>query len=183
MGTRSASRWGRLDALTRAQAVGQAMLDYDAASKAWDMRLEEISPGYARMRMTVRPEMLNGHGTCHGGFIFLLADSAFAYACNSHGRVSVAAGCNIEYLNPVQVGQDLLAEAIEQGTAGRGGVYDVTIHSGAGELIACFRGRSAERRETWNDRIEARTSGVNPASRVDPADEDGRILARSRKPK
>jgi acyl-CoA thioesterase len=115
------------DALTpeRAQAVanavGASMFERDRASQAMGMVLAEIRPGYARMTMPVRDDMLNGHHTCHGGFIFALADSAFAFACNSHNHVTVGAGCTIEYLAPGRPGDVLAAEAQEQAQAGRPG--------------------------------------------------------------
>jgi acyl-CoA thioesterase len=136
------------DALTpeRAQAVadavGASMFERDRASQAMGMVLAEIRPGYARMTMPVRDDMLNGHHTCHGGFIFALADSAFAFACNSHNHVTVGAGCTIEYLAPGRPGDVLAAEAQEQAQAGKTGVCDVRVHNQDGKLVALFRGKS-----------------------------------------
>lgn len=121
---------------------GRQMFARDAASQALGMTLEESRPGYARVSMPVRADMIQGHSTCHGGFVFALADSAFAFACNSHGGTVVAAGCSIEFLNPAAEGDQLLAEAQEQALSGRSGVYDVKVTNQRGELVAAFRGRS-----------------------------------------
>ena len=129
-----------------AGAVGEAMYARDGASQALGMALEEVRPGYARLRMTVRPDMLNGHGTCHGGLVFALADSAFAFACNSRNVVTVASGCTIEFLAPAEEGDVLVAEAQERSLAGRNGVYDVDVRRDGGGLVATFRGRSAATR-------------------------------------
>ncbi|NVD99039.1 hydroxyphenylacetyl-CoA thioesterase PaaI [Massilia sp. BJB1822] len=125
-----------------AEAAGEAMFARDRASQAMGMRLEEIRPGYARMSMPVREDMLNGHLTCHGGFIFALADSAFAFACNSHNLNTVGAGCTIEYLAPGRQEDMLTAEAVEQALSGKTGVYDVSVRNQDGRLIALLRGKS-----------------------------------------
>jgi acyl-CoA thioesterase len=130
-----------------AAAVGEAMYARDTASQALGMTIEQVGPGYARVRMAVRADMLNGHGTCHGGLVFALADSAFAFACNSHDVVTVAAGCSIEYLAPAHEGDELVAEAEELHREGRNGVYDVAVRRVDGALVATFRGRSASTRE------------------------------------
>ena len=132
-----------------AAAVGEAMYARDTASQALGMTIEEVGPGYARVRMAVRADMLNGHGTCHGGLVFALADSAFAFACNSHDVVTVAAGCSIEFLAPARLGDRLTAECGEQASVGRTGIYDARVTNQDGELIAVFRGRSATVRGTW----------------------------------
>ena len=129
-----------------AASVGEAMYARDRASQALGMVLEEVRPGYARLRMTVRADMLNGHGTCHGGLIFALADSAFAFACNSRDVVTVASGCTIEFLAPASEGDVLVAEAQERSLEGRNGVYDVDVRREDGPLVATFRGRSAATR-------------------------------------
>ena len=108
------------------------------------MTLDEIRLGYARMHMSVRPEMTNGHGICHGGMIFTLADTTFAYACNSHNIEAVAAGCSIEFLRPGKAGDVLTAQAQEQALSGRHGIYDIRVTTQTGELIAVFRGKSAQ---------------------------------------
>jgi acyl-CoA thioesterase len=127
-----------------AERVGAAMYAADTASKALGMVLEEVRPGYARMRMKVRPDMLNGHNIMHGGLTFTLADSTFAFACNSHNINAVAAGCSIEFLRPAQLGEDLVAEAHETVLQGRHGVYDITVRGSDGTLVAVFRGKSAQ---------------------------------------
>jgi acyl-CoA thioesterase len=125
-----------------AELAGRTMFERDPASQALGMVLAEIRPGYARMTMTVRADMLNGHATCHGGYIFMLADSAFAFACNSHNLSTVGAGCTIDYLAPGRAGDVLVAEAIEQALQGKTGVYDVTVKTADGRTIALFRGKS-----------------------------------------
>ncbi|MEW7848253.1 hydroxyphenylacetyl-CoA thioesterase PaaI [Massilia aurea] len=125
-----------------AELAGRTMFERDPASQALGMALAEIRPGYARMTMTVRADMLNGHATCHGGYIFMLADSAFAFACNSHNLSTVGAGCTIDYLAPGRVGDVLVAEAVEQALQGKTGIYDVTVKAEDGRMIALFRGKS-----------------------------------------
>ena len=120
-----------------------AMWEADAASQGLGMVLEEAGPGIARVSMPVGPHMLNGHGSCHGGFIFALADSAFAFACNSRGRSAVAQSCSITYLRPVHAGQRLVATARELALAGRSGLYDVSVATADG-VVAEFRGQSRE---------------------------------------
>jgi acyl-CoA thioesterase len=130
-----------------AAAVGEAMYARDRASQALGMALDEVRPGYARLSMTVREDMLNGHGICHGGLVFALADSAFAFACNSRDVLTVAAGCSVEFLAPAREGDALVAEARERFLEGRNGVYDVDVSRGDGKLVATFRGRSAATRK------------------------------------
>ncbi|SDC45582.1 acyl-CoA thioesterase [Massilia sp. PDC64] len=125
-----------------ARLAGKTMYERDQASQALGMTLDDIRPGYARMRMPVREDMLNGHGTCHGGYIFMLADSAFAFACNSHNFNTVGAGCTIDYLAPGRAGDVLVAEAVEQALAGKTGVYDVVVTDQDGRKVALFRGKS-----------------------------------------
>jgi acyl-CoA thioesterase len=125
-----------------AELAGKTMYERDPASQALGMKLAEIRPGYARMTMPVRRDMLNGHQTCHGGYIFMLADSAFAFACNSHNHNTVGAGCTIDYLAPGREGDLLTAEATEQALAGKTGVYDVKVSNQEGRTIALFRGKS-----------------------------------------
>ncbi|RDU95418.1 hydroxyphenylacetyl-CoA thioesterase PaaI [Trinickia dinghuensis] len=126
-----------------ARAVGHAMYDSDACSQALGFELAEVRPGYARMRATVRADFLNGHAICHGGLIFTLADSTFAFACNSYNVNTVASGCSIEFLRPVHGGDVLTAEAVEQTLSGRTGIYDIRVTNSAGETVAMFRGKSA----------------------------------------
>jgi acyl-CoA thioesterase len=125
-----------------AEAVADAMYARDPAVRAFGIRIDKVAPGYARLSMQVREDMLNGHGLCHGGMIFTLADSAFAYACNSRNQNTVASGCTIDYLAPGQRGDVLSAEAVEQSLAGRTGVYDITVSNQDGKRLALFRGRS-----------------------------------------
>ena len=131
-----------MQAQALAELAGRTMFERDPASQALGMVLAAIRPGYARMTMTVRGDMLNGHATCHGGYIFMLADSAFAFACNSHNLNTVGAGCTIEYLAPGHEGDVLVAEAIEQALQGKTGIYDVTVKAEDGRTIALFRGKS-----------------------------------------
>jgi len=125
-----------------AELAGKTMYERDPASQALGMALDVIRPGYARMSMRVRDDMLNGHGTCHGGYIFMLADSAFAFACNSHNFNTVGAGCTIDYLAPGRAGDVLVAEAVEQALSGKTGVYDVVVTDQDGRKVALFRGKS-----------------------------------------
>ena len=127
-----------------AHRVAAAMFASDRASREF-MRLELLhcEPGRASMRMTVRAEQLNGHAMCHGGLIFTLADSTFAFACNSRNAVTVAAGCSIEFLKPAHLGDVLTCEAIEQNLQGRHGVYDMKVSNQRGEVVALFRGKSS----------------------------------------
>ena len=129
-------------ALALAQATAAAMWARDRAAQALDMRILSVKPGYAKLSMPVRPDMVNGHHICHGGMIFTLADTAFAYACNSYNKNTVASACNIDFLAPGIEGETLEAEAIEQSQSGRTGVYDVTVRSASGKTIALFRGKS-----------------------------------------
>ncbi|OOG50723.1 phenylacetic acid degradation protein PaaD [Polaromonas sp. C04] len=134
-----------MDAAALAKRVGESMFAVDTASKDF-MKMELVScqPGRATMRMTVREEHLNGHQICHGGLIFTLADSTFAFACNSHNKVTVAAGCSIEFLKSGQLGDVLTSEGVEQTLSGRHGIYDIKVSNQHGELIALFRGKSAQ---------------------------------------
>jgi acyl-CoA thioesterase len=133
-----------MDPKALAQKVGESMFAVDTASKdTMGMELIECSPGRAVLRMQVREMHLNGHKICHGGFIFTLADSTFAFACNSHNKVTVAAGCSIEFLKPGQLGDVLTCEGVEQVLQGRHGIYDMKVSNQRGEVVAMFRGKSA----------------------------------------
>jgi acyl-CoA thioesterase len=128
-----------------AARVGEVMFANDVASKdTMGMELVSVAPGRAVMRMAVRPLHLNGHQICHGGFIFTLADTTFAFACNSHNRNTVAAGCSIEFLKPAHAGDVLSCEGVEQMLQGRHGIYDMTVTNQRGEVVAMFRGKSAQ---------------------------------------
>ena len=122
--------------------VGERMFANDRASRALGMQLLEIMPGTALMSMTIREDMLNGHQTCHGGLISALADSAFAFACNSYNELTVASGFSIDFMAPAHQGDLLTARCAEVSRAGRTGVYDTTVTNQRGESIAVFRGRS-----------------------------------------
>ncbi|MDE2334433.1 MAG: hydroxyphenylacetyl-CoA thioesterase PaaI [Rhodospirillales bacterium] len=106
------------------------------------MRLERVAPGQATISMPIAPTMVNGHGICHGGYIFTLADSAFAFACNTHGERVVAAGASISFLRPAKLGMRLNATAVERVRTGRSGIYDIRVEDEAGMVIAEFRGQS-----------------------------------------
>jgi acyl-CoA thioesterase len=128
-----------------AARVGETMFAADRASReTMGMELVSCTPGRAVMRMRVGEGHLNGHRICHGGFIFTLADSTFAFACNSHNKVAVAAGCSIEFLKPGQVDDVLTCEGVEQVLQGRHGVYDMKVTNQRGEVVAVFRGKSAQ---------------------------------------
>ena len=125
-----------------ARRVADWMYENDAATQAFGMRVEHVAPGGARLRMTVRPDMLNGHGTCHGGMIFTLADSAFAFACNSGNALTVAQSCDIDFVNPAREGDDLIATCEERYHRGRSGIYDTAVTTADGTPVAFFRGKS-----------------------------------------
>ena len=125
-----------------AERVAAAMWARDDASQGLGMRILRVAPGRAELAMAVRADMLNGHAICHGGFIFTLADSAFAYACNSYNLNTVASGCAIEFTAPARLDDVLTARAHERQLAGRTGVYDVEVANQRGEIVALMRGKS-----------------------------------------
>ena len=125
-----------------ARAVADRMFMNDRASRALGMSIVGVGPGFAELTMTVRADMLNGHAICHGGYVFTLSDSAFAFACNSYNFNTVAQGCAIEFLAPAHEGDVLTARATERSLAGRTGVYDIEVTNQRGERIALFRGKS-----------------------------------------
>ena len=125
-----------------AERVADSMFASDRASRALGMRIVSVTPGRAEMTMTVRDDMLNGHAICHGGYIFLLADSTFAFACNSYNRNTVAQGCSIDYVAPAHAGDVLHASGVERSRAGRTGVYDIEVRNQLGKTVALFRGKS-----------------------------------------
>lgn len=134
-----------MDAMERARRVGDTMFAVDTASKdTMGMELLSCEPGRAVIRMTVQEKHLNGHQICHGGFIFTLADSTFAFACNSYNRNTVASGASIEFLKPAHAGDVLTCEGVEQILSGRHGVYDMKVTNQRGEVVAMFRGKSAQ---------------------------------------
>ena len=130
------------DAHALAQKVADAMFARDRASQALGMRIAHVGPGHAELTMKVRADMVNGHAICHGGLVFTLADSAFAFACNSYNFNTVANGCTIEFLAPAREGDELTAVAQERAQVGRNGVYDVEVRNQEGVTIAHFRGKS-----------------------------------------
>jgi acyl-CoA thioesterase len=130
------------EAQALAEATAAAMWARDRAANALGMRILSVRPGYAKLAMPVRADMVNGHHICHGGMIFTLADTAFAYACNSYNKNTVASACHIDFLAPARESDTLEAEAIEQSQSGRTGVYDVTVRTFGGKTIALFRGKS-----------------------------------------
>lgn len=126
-----------------AEKVATAMWARDRTAHALEMHLDSIAPDTARLSMTVRRDMLNGHGICHGGMIFSLADTAFAYACNSDNHNTVASACQIDFLAPAREGDHLQAHAQVRASTGRTGVYDITVHNLTnGQDVALFRGKS-----------------------------------------
>jgi acyl-CoA thioesterase len=127
-----------------AERSAHAMYAQDQASQALGMRILEVRPGYACLSMTVREDMVNGHKLCHGGLIFTLADSAFAFACNTYNSVTVASAASVEFLLPARLGDELTATAEERSRSKRTGVYDVVVRNKQGESVALFRGRSHE---------------------------------------
>jgi acyl-CoA thioesterase len=125
-----------------AEAVRDRMFSEDAASRSLGMQVEAVGPGFSKLSMVVRPDMLNGFKTCHGGFIATLADSAFAFACNSHNEVTVASGIVVDFRAPVHEGDVLRAECREVALTGRTGVYDITVTNQHGKTVVVMRGRS-----------------------------------------
>jgi acyl-CoA thioesterase len=139
---RGASTATTVDAQHLAERAVASLFLRDMASAMLGMRVLGVKPGYARVAMTVRPDMVNGHRICHGGLIFSLADSAFAASCNSHNENTVAAAASIDFLAPAFEGDELSAEANELWRSGRSGLYEITVTNQRGERIALFRGRS-----------------------------------------
>jgi acyl-CoA thioesterase len=137
---------GSAEALALARSAVQSMFRSDHASQNLGLQVLDVAPGSVRISMAVRPDMVNGHGLCHGGIIFTLADSAFAFACNSHGEPMVAAGASIEFLAPTPAGELLTALATEVSRGARHGIYDVRVTRSSGETVALFRGRCARLR-------------------------------------
>jgi acyl-CoA thioesterase len=145
---------GAGDPLRLAQSSVQALYRTDRASQGLGLEIIEVAPGRVRVEMTVRPDMVNGHGMCHGGIIFALADSAFAFACNSHGEPMVAAGASIEFLAPTLSGERVTATASEVSRTARHGIYDVCVTQSSGETVAHFRGRCSRLRvSTSNEAV------------------------------
>jgi acyl-CoA thioesterase len=145
VGTRDADSIAADAATAVAQSGAAALWESDRASQALGIEISEVSPGHAVARFTVTPTMVNGHGIAHGGYVFLLADTAFAFACNTYGHLTVARSADITFVAPAQEGDELEASAVERHRAGRNGIYDVTVRRrGSGEVVAEFRGHSRE---------------------------------------
>jgi acyl-CoA thioesterase len=130
------------EAQALAERVAAEMFARDRASQALGMSIAKVGPGRAELTMKVRADMLNGHATCHGGFIFTLADSAFAFACNSANMTTVASGCSIDFVAPARENDVLTAVGQERSLSGRTGVYDIEVKNQRGETVALFRGKS-----------------------------------------
>jgi acyl-CoA thioesterase len=130
------------DAAQIARISADAMWADDKASQGLGMAILDVGPGTARLAMTITDRMVNGHGLCHGGYIFTLADSAFAFACNSHGQRTVAQHCSVTFLAPGRLGMRLIADAVERYRGERSGIYDITVRDETGSTIAEFRGHS-----------------------------------------
>lgn len=125
-----------------ARRVANELLRREGTGPAWGVAIEEAREGYARIRMQLRDDMLNGHRNAHGGMIFALADTAFAYACNSRNEMTVAQNATIAFLAPAAAGDTLVAEAREVSRSGRSGVYQVSVRTAAGGVVAEFTGLS-----------------------------------------
>ncbi len=134
------------DAVHRAREVVRSLYEADLASQSLGIEIIDVAPGRVRIAMTVRADMVNGYGMCHGGIVFAFADSAFAFACNSHGDPMVAAGASIEFLAPTPLGERITASATEVFRAARHGIYDVAVTSAGGTPLAHFRGRCSRLR-------------------------------------
>ncbi len=133
---------------TLAERCAEAMWAADNASKSLGMKILSVAEGTASLTMAITHNMVNGHAICHGGLIFTLADSAFAFACNSQNQVTVASGCTIDFVRPAKLGDQLTATATVVHQGKRNGIYDVTVTNQQDELIATFRGRSARLNQT-----------------------------------
>jgi acyl-CoA thioesterase len=136
-----------------AKACADAMYANDHCSRALGITIVETNPGNACLQMTVRDDMINGHGICHGGLIFTLADSCFAFACNSRNQSTVAQSCNIDFLRPGRLGDLLTATATETHLAGKNGIYDIVVRDQDENVIAQFRGKSRAIRGTLVDAV------------------------------
>lgn len=134
------------EAVRRARTVVQSLYLADLASQSLGIEIVDVAPGSVQIAMTVRADMVNGYGMCHGGIVFAFADSAFAFACNSHGDPMVAAGASIEFLAPTPRGERVIATATEVSRGARHGIYDVAVADASGTVLAQFRGRCSRLR-------------------------------------
>lgn len=141
--------------MATATEVAESMYSRDRASQWLGLKIVEVREGYAQMTMEVKSHMANGHDLGHGGLTFALADSTFAFACNSYNINAVAAACSIEFLAPTRVGDVLTATAQEQALSGRNGVYDVRVTNQRNEVVALFRGKSTQVRGSVIPETEA----------------------------
>lgn len=139
-----------------ARRCADLMWPDDHAARGLGMEIRDVGPGSAALTMVVRQDMVNSHGTCHGGFIFALADSTFAYACNSFNHKAVAAGVDINFLAPAHLGDRLTAQGHARHQGGRSGVYDVEVSNQDGKLVAVFRGRAARIKGQFFDTDESK---------------------------
>ena len=130
------------DPAETARLCAQLMYDADRASRHLGIDITDVAPGRATATMTVTDDMVNGHDIGHGGYVFTVADTAFAFACNTYNEVTVAAGADINFISPVTAGDQLIAIAVERTKRGRSGIYDVTVRTADGTVVAEFRGRS-----------------------------------------
>ena len=137
-----------MDEFAIAKQCRDTMYAADVAVRALDIKVEVTGAGRAEAELEIRSEMLNGHDVCHGGYLFTLADTAFAYACNSYNLVTFAAGASIEFLRPAKLGDQIVAVATERHRGGRTGIYDVVLSNQEGAEVAIFRGRSHSTRDT-----------------------------------
>ena len=149
-----------------ARACAESMYSRDAAARELGVKIEFAGPGQSRVTMPVKVHMLNGHAVCHGGFIFALADTAFAYACNSRNSVNLAQSCSIDFVSPAREGEVLTATAEQQHQLSRTGLYDVTVTRPDGQVVARFRGRSYRVRGTILPPDEARNGDIGSGDRI-----------------
>jgi acyl-CoA thioesterase len=133
---------GVTDADEVARRCAETMYAADRSSRHLGIEITDVAPGRARARMVVADTMVNGHGIAHGGYVFLLADTAFAFACNTYDVVTVAAAADVVFVAPARAGDELVADATERVRFGRSGVYDVTVRRAGGDVVAEFRGNS-----------------------------------------
>ncbi|MCP5075772.1 MAG: hydroxyphenylacetyl-CoA thioesterase PaaI [Rhodobacteraceae bacterium] len=139
----------------RAEGSAAVMTDGDSASRLLGLKLERVGPGEAEMSLVVDERHLNGHNICHGGCLFALADSTFAFACNSYNQSALAQHCSVTYLHPVRSGDRLIATATEVSRVGRNGIYDIVVTNAAGQDVAQFRGHSRTVKGTHFDEDES----------------------------
>ena len=134
------------EARDAARRTVEQLFGADLASQSLGIDIMDVAPGRVQIAMTIRRDMVNGYGMCHGGLVFALADSAFAFACNSYGDPMVAAGASIEFLAPTPLGERVIATATEVSRTSRHGIYDVAVTAASGAVLAQFRGRCSRLR-------------------------------------